>query len=65
MATETNSYNLQPGDVVRLKSGGPSMTISAVGGNEVELVYWNEATSEFLTWEEINMVVLEKVEVVA
>jgi uncharacterized protein YodC (DUF2158 family) len=65
MATETNTYTLQPGDVVRLKSGGPRMTVSAVNGNEAQLVYWNDQTSEFETWEEVNMVALEKVEVPA
>lgn len=38
------------GDVVRLRSGGPSMTVvnpAASGGKEVWCEYWNEGTSKF------------------
>src|SRR6266446_3180240 len=38
---------LQEGDLVRLRSGGPEMTIKSVRGNWVIAIWWNEAFGGF------------------
>ncbi len=38
--------NLKPGDIVRLKSGGPQMTVSYFEGHNVECV-WFGADGDF------------------
>jgi uncharacterized protein YodC (DUF2158 family) len=35
------------GDIVRLKSGGPAMTINRVHPNSVTCIYYNEQTNVF------------------
>ena len=43
---------MNPGDVVQLKSGGPSMTVTAVEGSYASCTWFNEksqiATGDFL-----------------
>ena len=38
---------LQEGDLVRLRSGGPEMTVKSVRGNWVIAIWWNEAFGGF------------------
>lgn len=38
---------MQPGDVVKLRSGGPEMTVSAVSGENVEVIYYEEKHGQF------------------
>ena len=38
---------LQEGDLVRLRSGGPEMTIKSVRGNWVIAIWWNEVFGGF------------------
>ena len=38
---------LQEGDLVRLRSGGPEMTVKSVRGNWVIAIWWNEAFGAF------------------
>ncbi|MET0395118.1 MAG: DUF2158 domain-containing protein [Chitinophagaceae bacterium] len=40
-----NTFN--PGDVVKLNSGGPAMTVSRVDNGVVRCVWYNEAQSKF------------------
>ena len=35
------------GDVVRLNSGGPHMTVSSPGSIEVKTIWWNEPTGSY------------------
>ena len=37
---ETEVFQPKPGDVVKLKSGGPRMTVGAVEGNAVKAVWF-------------------------
>ena len=32
--------NIKAGDVVRLKSGGPEMTVGAINGNKIAVCRW-------------------------
>src|SRR5215831_13555949 len=41
------SPRLQEGDLVRLRSGGPEMTVKSVRGNWVIAIWWNEAFGGF------------------
>jgi uncharacterized protein YodC (DUF2158 family) len=39
---------MQVGDIVKLKSGGPLMTVLSVDNNQnVSCVYWNASTSAY------------------
>ncbi len=38
--------DFKKGDVIKLKSGGPAMTVSAVG-NQIECMYFNIDTKSF------------------
>jgi uncharacterized protein YodC (DUF2158 family) len=40
---------LHEGDLVRLRSGGPVLTVKSVGGNWVICTWWNEGYGEFET----------------
>jgi uncharacterized protein YodC (DUF2158 family) len=40
---------LQIGDVVRLRSGGPLLTVKSVQGNEVICSWWSDAIGGFAT----------------
>jgi len=44
--SQTNP-RLQEGDLVRLRSGGPEMTVKSVRGNWVIAIWWNEAFGAF------------------
>ena len=35
------------GDVVRLNSGGPDMTVSSTGSIEIKTTWWNEHTGGY------------------
>ncbi len=41
------SEQLQPGDVVRLKSGSPRMTVISTVRERVDLVFFNEGAHQF------------------
>lgn len=41
--------DFQPGDVVRLKSGGPQMTVLAMSDTVVSVVYWRDRDQDFKT----------------
>ena len=43
MSTET----FEIGDVVDLRSGGPSMTVYAVDDNGIHCMYWNGTNGKF------------------
>lgn len=48
---------MQPGDVVRLKSGGPQMTVTRVTGTEVDCIWFFEYKPQSYTF---NSAVLVK-----
>ena len=54
-----NAYeDFSPGDVVRLKSSSPSMTVDACGGSRITCVWFEGNT---VHREEFDMTALEKV----
>ena len=42
-----DEQNFKPGDIVRLRSGGPQMTIIWVNTEEAGCNYWNSGTNSF------------------
>jgi uncharacterized protein YodC (DUF2158 family) len=49
--TESSSQprDFKPGDIVQLKSGGPAMTVVAVGGEGVHCLWYAELSDEVKT----------------
>src|SRR6516162_3174154 len=45
--TQSQTTRLQEGDLVRLRSGGPEMTVKSVRGTWVIAIWWNEAFGGF------------------
>jgi uncharacterized protein YodC (DUF2158 family) len=48
-ASDIESFSLQPGDVVRLKSGGPGMTIVAVKDDGIHCIWYADMTDDVRT----------------
>ena len=42
-----NEQEFEPGDLVDLRSGGPTMTVIWVNDTDVGVVYWNRVTNAF------------------
>lgn len=40
---------MQVGDVVKLKSGGPAMTVQSVEGGKAHCSYWNDGEHKMVT----------------
>jgi uncharacterized protein YodC (DUF2158 family) len=60
MPPETNAPDLQAGDVVKLKSGSPAMTINSIEGQLATLVFWNEGQNTFESWDDVALASLVK-----
>lgn len=47
---KNDDSSIKPGDVVQLKSGGPSSTVSRVEGVLIEVVWFNEGDDQYHTF---------------
>lgn len=53
---------IAPGEIVQLKSGSPALTVVAVDGDKVDVVWFAEETGEFRT-HSLPLVALDELEV--
>jgi uncharacterized protein YodC (DUF2158 family) len=53
-----NSQTFKPGDLVMLRSGSPTMTVTWVNDTDVGVVYWNDRSNAI----EVNSFVAAAVE---
>lgn len=53
---------IAPGEIVQLKSGSPALTVVAVDGDKVEVVWFAEETGEFRS-QTLPLVALDELEV--
>lgn len=53
---------IAPGEIVQLKSGSPALTVVAVDGDKVDVVWFAEETGEFRS-HSLPLVALDELEV--
>lgn len=53
---------IAPGEIVQLKSGSPALTVVAVDGDKVDVVWFSEETGEFRS-QTLPLVALDELEV--
>ncbi|QTL03376.1 DUF2158 domain-containing protein [Aquabacter sp. L1I39] len=53
---------IAPGEIVQLKSGSPALTVVAVEGEKVEVVWFSEEAGEFRS-QSLPLVALDELEV--